>query len=147
MPTTQKDERFVRLPSDLYAKLVDIAEREDRSVAGSAQYRPRRDRAPDHRTVRPWGCAMSQIMTPDTDNPATDDAVMIDQMVDRLAKGQSLSLMMTSAAADDFIAMARGIAEEAKTATGDEWNVASIVDLNQRIVQVNFSPVARGAAR
>jgi hypothetical protein len=112
MPTTQKDERFVRLPSDLYAKLVDIAEREDRSVAGSAQYRPRRDRAPDHRTVRPWGCAMSQIMTPDTDSSPV--AVFASSAIPR-------AIAMKSSAAADVI-----ISDK---------------------LQVNFSPVARGAAR
>jgi hypothetical protein len=38
MPTTKKrDEQFVRLPRDLYAQLIDIAEREDRSVAGTVR--------------------------------------------------------------------------------------------------------------
>jgi hypothetical protein len=37
MSTTKKDERFVRLPADIYAKLIDIAKREDRSVAGTVR--------------------------------------------------------------------------------------------------------------
>jgi hypothetical protein len=36
MSTNEKaDQQFVRLPRDLYYKLVEIAEREDRSVAGT----------------------------------------------------------------------------------------------------------------
>jgi hypothetical protein len=36
MPTIQKrEERFVRLPPDLYAQLVDMAEHEDRSIASA----------------------------------------------------------------------------------------------------------------
>ena len=38
MSTNEKaDQQFVRLPSDLYYKLVEIAEREDRSVAGTVR--------------------------------------------------------------------------------------------------------------
>jgi hypothetical protein len=38
MTTTKKrDEQFVRLPRDLYAQLAEIAEREDRSVAGTVR--------------------------------------------------------------------------------------------------------------
>ena len=38
MSTTEKaDQQFVRLPRDLYYKLVEIAEREDRSVAGTVR--------------------------------------------------------------------------------------------------------------
>jgi hypothetical protein len=47
MPTTQKrEERFVRLPPDLYA-LVDMAEHEDRSIASAIRTnRPRGSRTP-----------------------------------------------------------------------------------------------------
>jgi hypothetical protein len=38
MSTTEKaDQQFVRLPRELYYKLVEIAEREDRSVAGTVR--------------------------------------------------------------------------------------------------------------
>jgi hypothetical protein len=39
MPTTtqKRDECFIRLPRDLYAQLAEIAEREDRSVAGTVR--------------------------------------------------------------------------------------------------------------
>ena len=38
MSTTEKaDQQFIRLPRELYAKLAEIAEREDRSVAGTVR--------------------------------------------------------------------------------------------------------------
>jgi hypothetical protein len=58
MTTNKKrDESFVRLPKDLYAKLAEIAEREDRSVASAVRTLiregiARRTEQPAHGAVR-----------------------------------------------------------------------------------------------
>ena len=75
--------------------------------------------------------------------PITGDADLCEQIADRMVHGESFALMtsMSENNADDFIAMARGIAAEVRQSTGDEWNVSSVIDPNERTVQVDFVPV------
>ena len=76
-------------------------------------------------------------------DPITDDGDLCEQIADRMSNGESFALMtsMSENNADDFIAMARGIAEEVRQTTGDEWNVSSVIDPNERTVRVDLVPV------